>query len=124
MRTGLAGQKVSDKRRIAIGLTRPDLGIMIPALRTQPGHAGSVSTSAGAYPSAHERHTVVPITIEVVANGTSPSIEEMPMTLQRLLFAIIAAIFVPAAAAGENIKIGFPMPLSGPASVYGVPITK
>src|SRR5262245_22454646 len=97
---------------------------MIPALRTQPGHAGSVSTPAGAYPSAHERHTVVPITIEVVANGTSPSIEEMPMTLQRLLFAIIAAIFVPAAAAGENIKIGFPMPLSGPASVYGVPITK
>jgi branched-chain amino acid transport system substrate-binding protein len=32
---------------------------------------------------------------------------------------------VPIAAVAENtIKIGFPMPLSGPASVYGVPITK
>src|SRR6516162_2895872 len=47
------------------------------------------------------------------------------MTLQRLLFAIIAATLLPAAAtAADNIKIGFPMPLSGPASVYGVPITK
>jgi branched-chain amino acid transport system substrate-binding protein len=47
------------------------------------------------------------------------------MPLQRLLFAIIAATLMPAAAlAAENIKIGFPMPLSGPASVYGVPITK
>ena len=46
------------------------------------------------------------------------------MTLQRLLFAIIAATLVPAAATAENIKIGFPMPLSGPASVYGVPVTK
>jgi branched-chain amino acid transport system substrate-binding protein len=46
------------------------------------------------------------------------------MTLQRLLFAIIAATLMPAAAAAENIKIGFPMPLSGPASVYGVPVTK
>src|SRR6185312_5433874 len=42
----------SDKRLITIGLTRADLGIMIPVLRTQPGHAGSVSTPAGAYPSA------------------------------------------------------------------------
>src|SRR6516164_5733783 len=48
----------------------------------------------------------------------------MPMTLQRLLLAIIAATLMPAAAAAENIKIGFPMPLSGPASVYGVPVTK
>ena len=46
------------------------------------------------------------------------------MTLQRLLLAIIAATLMPAAAAAENIKIGFPMPLSGPASVYGVPVTK
>src|SRR6516162_2067329 len=47
------------------------------------------------------------------------------MTLQRLLFAIIAATLLPAAAtSAENIKIGFPMPLSGPASVYGFPITK
>ena len=46
------------------------------------------------------------------------------MTLQRLLFAIIAATLVPTAATAENIKIGFPMPLSGPASVYGVPVTK
>jgi len=29
-----------------------------------------------------------------------------------------------AAAAAENIKIGFPMPLSGPTAVYGVPVTK
>jgi branched-chain amino acid transport system substrate-binding protein len=46
------------------------------------------------------------------------------MTLQRLLFAIIAATLMPSALAAENIKIGFPMPLSGPASVYGVPVTK
>ena len=30
----------------------------------------------------------------------------------------------PAARAADNIKIGFPMPLSGPAAVYGVPVTK
>ena len=41
MRTGLASQKVSDKRRTAIGLTRADLGTMITALRTQSGRAGS-----------------------------------------------------------------------------------
>ena len=47
------------------------------------------------------------------------------MTLQRLLFAFIAATLMPSAAAAENtIKIGFPMPLSGPASVYGEPVTK
>ena len=45
------------------------------------------------------------------------------MTLQRLLLAIITASLVPAAAsAADTIKIGYPMPLSGPASVYGVPI--
>jgi branched-chain amino acid transport system substrate-binding protein len=39
--------------------------------------------------------------------------------------AFIAAALVPSAVAAENtIKIGFPMPLSGPASVYGVPITR
>jgi branched-chain amino acid transport system substrate-binding protein len=39
--------------------------------------------------------------------------------------ALVAAGLAPAAAVAENtIKIGFPMPLSGPASVYGVPITK
>jgi branched-chain amino acid transport system substrate-binding protein len=42
-----------------------------------------------------------------------------------LAAALLAAGLVPAAAVAENtIKIGFPMPLSGPASVYGVPITK
>jgi branched-chain amino acid transport system substrate-binding protein len=42
-----------------------------------------------------------------------------------LAAALFAAGLVPAAAVAENtIKIGFPMPLSGPASVYGVPITK
>src|ERR1043166_5222726 len=42
-----------------------------------------------------------------------------------LAAALIAAGLLPAAAGAENtIKIGFPMPLSGPASVYGVPITK
>src|ERR1700694_2973397 len=50
----------------------------------------------------------------------------MPMTLQRLLLGIVAASLVPAAAAAaENtIKIGYPMPLSGPASVYGVAVVK
>ena len=39
--------------------------------------------------------------------------------------ACFAAGLVPCAAAAENtIKIGFPMPLSGPASVYGVPVIK
>ena len=42
-----------------------------------------------------------------------------------LAAACLAAGLAPFAAAAENtIKIGFPMPLSGPASVYGVPITK
>jgi ABC-type branched-subunit amino acid transport system substrate-binding protein len=41
-----------------------------------------------------------------------------------LAAALLAAGLVPAAAAADNtIKIGFPMPLSGPASVYGVPVT-
>jgi branched-chain amino acid transport system substrate-binding protein len=35
-----------------------------------------------------------------------------------------AALWPLAAAAADNIKIGFPMPLSGPAAVYGVPVTK
>ncbi len=40
-------------------------------------------------------------------------------------FVCVAAGLVPfAASAADPIKIGFPMPLSGPASVYGVPITK
>src|ERR1700751_357628 len=39
--------------------------------------------------------------------------------------ALFPAGLMPAAAAAENtIKIGFPMPLSGPAAVYGVPVTK
>jgi branched-chain amino acid transport system substrate-binding protein len=37
----------------------------------------------------------------------------------------LVAGLVPFAATGEStIKVGYPMPLSGPASVYGVPITK
>jgi branched-chain amino acid transport system substrate-binding protein len=47
------------------------------------------------------------------------------MTSQRLVAMMVAAAFIPAAAAAQStIKIGYPMPLSGPASVYGVPITK
>src|SRR5215467_14212164 len=48
------------------------------------------------------------------------------MQIHRILAAaLLAAGLAPATAAAENtIKIGFPMPLSGPASVYGVPITK
>jgi branched-chain amino acid transport system substrate-binding protein len=48
------------------------------------------------------------------------------MTAHRVwVAAFIAAGLIPSAAAAEDtIKIGFPMPLSGPASVYGVPITK
>jgi branched-chain amino acid transport system substrate-binding protein len=49
----------------------------------------------------------------------------MSMTLRRFLAMIAVAGLMPAAAAAQGtIKIGFPMPLSGPASVYGVPITK
>src|SRR5690349_4757159 len=49
----------------------------------------------------------------------------MSMTSQRLLAMIFAVGLVPAAAsAADTIKIGYPMPLSGPASVYGVPIVK
>src|SRR5262249_2213707 len=96
---------------------------MIAALRTQPGHACSVSAPAGAYPSGTNAIRCAD-TIEVVADDTQQSTGEMPMNLQRLLFAVIAAILTPPALAADNIKIGFPMPLSGPASVYGVPITK
>ena len=48
------------------------------------------------------------------------------MTRHRMLAAaLIAGSLVPTAAFAENtIKIGFPMPLSGPVSVYGVPVTK
>jgi branched-chain amino acid transport system substrate-binding protein len=42
-----------------------------------------------------------------------------------LAAACIAVSLVPLAAAAENtIKIGFPLPLSGPVSVYGVPVIK
>jgi len=44
---------------------------------------------------------------------------------QSLAAACIAVSLVPLAAAAENtIKIGFPLPLSGPVSVYGVPVIK
>lgn len=47
------------------------------------------------------------------------------MMAQRFLSVVIAVGLLPVAAAAQStIKIGFPMPLSGPASVYGVPITK
>jgi branched-chain amino acid transport system substrate-binding protein len=42
-----------------------------------------------------------------------------------LTLVLAAAVLWPLAArAADNIKIGFPMPLSGPTAVYGVPITK
>ena len=49
------------------------------------------------------------------------------MRSQRLLLAIVAAVAaspMQVAIAADTIKIGYPMPLSGPASVYGVPIVK
>jgi branched-chain amino acid transport system substrate-binding protein len=47
------------------------------------------------------------------------------MTSRRFLAGFIVASLLPAAAAAQGtIKIGYPMPLSGPASVYGVPIVK
>ena len=48
------------------------------------------------------------------------------MSHRRILRLVdLAAGLVPFAAAGKStVKIGYPMPLSGPASVYGVPITK
>jgi branched-chain amino acid transport system substrate-binding protein len=46
-------------------------------------------------------------------------------TFRIVTAACFAAGLLPFAAAAENtIKIGYPMPLSGPTSVYGVPITK
>src|SRR5580658_5245805 len=47
--------------------------------------------------------------------------------LRRLMLSVtcLAAGALPfAASAADPIKIGFPMPLSGPAAVYGVPTTK
>src|SRR6202162_5151214 len=42
-----------------------------------------------------------------------------------LALALAAVALWPlAAGAADNIKIGFPMPLSGPAAVYGVPVTQ
>src|ERR1700745_827476 len=42
-----------------------------------------------------------------------------------LILACAAAALTPwGAAADSTIRIGFPMPLSGPAAVYGVPVTK
>jgi branched-chain amino acid transport system substrate-binding protein len=47
------------------------------------------------------------------------------MVSLRVLAMIVATSLVPGVAAAQGtIKIGWPMPLSGPASVYGVPITK
>jgi branched-chain amino acid transport system substrate-binding protein len=48
------------------------------------------------------------------------------MHYRRWLAALWAAVALAplAAAAADPIKIGFPMPLSGPTAVYGVPITK
>ena len=47
------------------------------------------------------------------------------MRLQHLGLAIAIAASAPFAASAEDtIKIGFPMPLSGPTAVYGVPVTK
>ena len=40
------------------------------------------------------------------------------------LWAAVTLAPLAAASATETIKIGFPMPLSGPAAVYGVPVTK
>src|SRR5262245_18865853 len=46
-------------------------------------------------------------------------------TYRIVALAGLLAGFVPFATAAEStIKIGYPMPLSGPASVYGVPVTK
>jgi len=47
------------------------------------------------------------------------------MRLHHLGLAIAIAASAPFAASAEDtIKIGFPMPLSGPTAVYGVPVTK
>jgi branched-chain amino acid transport system substrate-binding protein len=48
------------------------------------------------------------------------------MLIRHVLALACAAVAVTSsgAMAEDTIKIGFPMPLSGPASVYGVPITK
>jgi branched-chain amino acid transport system substrate-binding protein len=40
------------------------------------------------------------------------------------LACVVVAVMSSGAVAKDPIKIGYPMPLSGPASVYGVPITK
>src|SRR6201997_1799858 len=47
------------------------------------------------------------------------------MTSQRVLAMVVAASLLPTVAAAQStIRIGYPMPLSGPASVYGVPVVK
>ena len=47
------------------------------------------------------------------------------MRLRHLLAATAAALLLPVAALAKGpIKIGFPIPLSGPTAVYGVPILK
>ncbi|HUN50618.1 MAG TPA: ABC transporter substrate-binding protein, partial [Candidatus Sulfotelmatobacter sp.] len=47
------------------------------------------------------------------------------MSFHRILaVACVTASLVPLTAAADTIKIGSPLPLSGPASVYGVPIAK
>jgi branched-chain amino acid transport system substrate-binding protein len=59
------------------------------------------------------------------AGASHPRPGEDPMSPYRIVaLACIAAGIAPFAAAADAIKIGYPMPLSGPAAVYGVPVTK
>jgi branched-chain amino acid transport system substrate-binding protein len=48
----------------------------------------------------------------------------MPVRLGPAFFFAAMILSPLASRAADNIKIGFPMPLSGPAAVYGVPVTK
>src|SRR5919109_1171209 len=70
------------------------------------------------------------LTIAVLSGSAeterAPANREDGMSPYRILAAAcVAAGLVPFAAAAESaIKIGFPIPLSGPAAVYGGPISK
>jgi branched-chain amino acid transport system substrate-binding protein len=46
------------------------------------------------------------------------------MPLRRLLAIMCAVAIVPSFGMADTIKIGFPIPLSGPTAIYGVPILK
>ncbi len=100
--------------------------MMMPS-RTRPGHADSkLSALAGAYPRGLPQAAMPPN--EVVARRKAVNMEEdayevaAPSVGNRCCYCRKSR--TGGGIAADTIKIGYPMPLSGPASVYGVPIVK